>query len=515
MNNKKIAQTTVFITAILLLSKLTGFFRDVSLAYAFGTSVESDAFVLAQSVTGIFSSLLFVALGVAFIPAFSKLKLKDNKSELDDFVDSTYSVVGSVTLIVSLVGIFAADIIVYLLAPGFSIEGHGIAVTLTRILLPTIFLSFIVTIHGQQLRGNNIFLPVACIAIPLNLILVGAFIFLTPSMGIYGAAYAFVAGTAVQIILLHPFVRKTGYRFHFNYNIKNNGLREVLILTLPIMIGNAIQTIDTLVNRILASGLAEGSMAALNFSNRLSMFIIGLISLGAGTVCYTKMSELGAKKEYEELKGFIKSIINLLNLVVVPATVGMMVLNVPIIKFVFEYGAFDSSSSEMTAVALWFYSIGLVGFVLRDIITRAFYALSDAKTPMINGGIAVGIGVVLNIILVRFMGIGGLALATSVSGILGILLLLVSLRKKLGQIGFKEMSVTFIKTCIAGAVMGLTVHYLYDILFNATGILAVALLLDIVCGIMVYGALVLFLRIREVDFVVGCIRRKLAKSISG
>lgn len=509
MNNKKIAQATIFVTIILLVSKLFGFFRDIALAYAFGTSVNADAYVLSQSVIGIFSSLLFTALGIAFIPVFSKIKLNGEKSELDAFVNSTYSVAGIAVLVVSVIGIFAAGILVYALAPGFSAEGHEIAVSLTRILLPTVFLSFLVNIQGQQLRGNNIFLPSACIAIPLNLILMAAFIFLTPFLGIYGTAYAYIFGTALQVIILMPFVKRTGYHFHFHFDVKNQGLREILILTLPILLGNAIQTIDTLVNRILASGLAEGSMAALNFSNRLALFIVSLVSLGVGTVCYTKMSELGAQKEYGELARFLRSIINLLTLIVLPATVGMMVLNLPIIKLVFEYGAFDSSSSTMTATALWFYSIGLEGFVLRDIITRAFYAMEDSKTPMINGGIAVGICVASSLILVRFMGIGGLALATSISGIAGTVLLLVSLRKKLGAIGFREMGATLLKTAAAAVVMGIVVGFLYSVLLGLTGVPAVALLLDIVCGIVVYSVLVLFLRIREVDFVVGYVKRKL------
>jgi putative peptidoglycan lipid II flippase len=509
MNNKKIAQTTIMVTAIILISKLSGFFREIALAYAFGTSVDSDAFVLALSVDAIFYSLLFAALGVAFIPVFSRLKLSDTKAELDAFVDSTYTMAGSVVLAVALVGIFAADLLVYLLAPGFSAEGHQMAVSLTRILLPSVFLSFIVTIQGQQLRGNNIFLPSSWIVIPRNLILVGALVFLTPFFGIHGAAYAFLFGTALQVVLLLPFVKKIGYRFHFRFDLKNKGLREILILTLPILLGNTIQTIDTMINRILASNLAEGSMAALNFSNRLSLFIVGLISLGAGTVCYTKMSELGAKKEYAELKVFLRSVINLLNLIVLPATVGMMVLNLPIIKFVFEYGAFDSGSSEMTATALWYYSIGLVGFVLRDIITRAFYALGDAKTPMINGGIAVGICIAANLILVRFMGIGGLALATSISGIVGTLLLLISLRKKLGSIGFREMGLTFFKTAASAVIMGVVAHYLYPVFLRHAGHSAIALFLDIACGIAVYGTLVLFLRIKEVDFVVNYVKRKL------
>lgn len=508
MNSKIIAKTTVLITLIILISKFTGFLRDVTLAYAFGTSIYSDAFVLAQSVISVFSSLLFIALGIAFIPVYSKLKLNKNALYLHKFVNSLYSVIGIIIVFFGIIGILKTDSMVYLFAPGFSSAASEIAVTLTRILLPTILLSFISTIQGQQLRANNIFIPVACSALPTNIALIIAFLFITQIMGINYAGYAFVIGSIIQVVMLYPFTRKLGYHFHFNFDLKNTGLREILVLTLPILLGNTIQAINNIINKILASNLAEGSMAALNFSNKLALFIVGLVSLGAGTVCFTKMSELGARKEYDALKGFLRSIINLLNLFVVPATVGMMVLNVPIIKFVFEYGAFDSSSSEMTATALWFYSIGLVGFVQRDIITRAFYAVGDAKTPMINGGIAVGIGIAFNLILVRFMGIGGLALATSISGTVGTLLLLISLRKKLGQIGFKEISFTFMKTCASGAIMGVTVHLLYPVFYQATGILAVALLLDILCGIAVYGFMILFMRIREVDFVIGYLKRK-------
>lgn len=509
MNNKRIAQATVLVTIVILISKLSGFIRDIALAYAFGTSMESDAFVLAQSAISIFSSLLFVALGVAFIPVYSKLKLNELRLELNAFVDSTYSVVGVIIVIAAALGVLAADLLVYLLAPGFTPEAHDLAVTLTRILLPSIVLTFISTIQGQQLRGNNIFLPSAGIALPLNLMLIVAYVSLASFWGIKSAAYAFVIGSAAQILILRPFVIKTGYRFHFRFNTKNKGLKGILVLTLPIMLGNAIQSINTIVDRALASGLAEGSMAALNFSNKLSLFIVGLVSLGAGTVCYTKMSELGVKKEYDELKSFLGTVINLLNMVVIPATVGMMVLNLPIIKFVFEYGAFDNNSSEMTATALWFYSLGLVGFVQRDIITRAFYAIGDARTPMINGGIAVAINVVLNLILVRFMGIGGLALATSISGIVGTLLLLISLRKKLSNMGFREMGITFIKILTAAVVMGIVVDFAYPVLLQIHGVSVVALLLDILCGIVVYGLIMFFLRIREVDFVLEYVKRKM------
>ena len=513
MNNKKIMQTTMVITVVLLISKVVGFLRDVAFAYAYGTSVNSDAFILAQSVISIFAAMLFTAIGLAFIPVYSKLKLNESAFELKEFVDSTYSVVGSIIVFICIIGFFFSDVLVFALAPGFTPETHKVAVTLTRILFPAILFVFISTIQGQQLRGNNIFMPSALISFPLNIALIISFLFLTPTWGIKSVAFAYVFGNILQIAILHPFVRRLDYNFHFYFNIKNQGLCEILILALPIMLGNTVQSIDILVNRILASGLCEGSMAALNFSNKLALFIVGIVSIGAGTVCYTKMSELGARKEFDELKKFLRSIINLVNLIIIPATIGMMVLNIPIIKFVYEYGAFNSSSSEMTATALWFYSIGLLGFVLRDIITKAFYAISDAKTPMINGGIAVIIGITFNLIFVRFLGIGGLALATSISGIIGTLLLLINLRKKIGQIGFIEIAVTFLKVCFASGAMGLTVHYLYPILLQATGILAIALLLDILCGIVIYGVIILFLKIKEVNYVIDYLKRHFLKKL--
>lgn len=508
MDNRKLAQTTLTISVVLIFSKLSGFLREVALAYSYGTSTASDAFVLAQSVFNIFSNLLFVALGIAFIPIYTKLKLKGKDSEMSSFIDSIYSVAGTMILLICVLGFLGADLLIYLLAPGFSESAHQLAATLTRMILPAVLFTFISTIQGQQLRGENIFMPSAFVAFPLNIALIVAFLFFTPYGGIKGAIVAYVLGTILQVLLLYPFVKKTSYRFHYRYDVHNDGLHKILKLTLPIMLGNTIQVIDLMVNRILASGLEEGSMAALNYSNKLSIFLVGVVSLGVGTICFTRMSELSARNELEELKRFLSNMINLLNLVVVPASIGMMALSVPITKLVFEYGAFDNQSVEMTATTLWFYSIGLTGFVLRDIITKAFYALNDAKTPMINGGIAVGVGIVANIVFVRFLGIGGLALATSVSGILGTVLLLLSLRKKLHQIGLREMSITFLKTCIAGMIMGVSVHLLYRIFYHVIGIMAVALLLAIVCGIFIYSAIILLLRIREVDDFVARLKLK-------
>lgn len=501
MNNKKIVWTTVIVTIVLLLSKVSGFLRDVALAYAYGTSAESDAYILALTVVGIFS-ILFTAMTIAFMPIYKMLTEKEDAVQLNGFLNNTYSIAGAVTIIVAVLGVFGAGVTVQLMAPGFESYGFDISCQVTRILMLSIPFTFFMTVQCQQLRGEGHFIAPAAVAIPLNFTLVITLILLTPIYGIAGAAWAYVMGSILQFVWLFWLIRKKcDYRFKPSFQWNDPGLRRVLILTFPILIGNAIQTINTMVDRMLASGLEEGSMAALNFSNKLAIFVIGIIGLGAGNICYAKMSELGAAGKLVELSVFLKRVVNLLNLIVVPATVGMMTLAAPIVQTVFEYGAFGVGSRQMTATALFFYALGLVGYSLREMITRAFYSIQDSKTPMINGAFSVVINIVGNIILVKVMGIGGLALSTSISAIVGTLLLLFSLRRKLGHIGGREMTATFLKCSFAAAIMGVVVHFLYNILFHIINIVPIALLISIFIGMCCYGVIILMMNVPEVELV--------------
>lgn len=497
---KKIAWVSILVTVVIILSKISGFIRDVALAYAFGTSLESDSFVLAISVVGVFS-ILFMSTTIAFMPVYKLLSQKQDRTELNDFISNTYCSIGIITIILSIVGWNFSKIVVNIMAPGFSGESFVLASDLTKILMFSIPFTFFSTIGCQQLRGEDYFIAPAAIAIPLNTIITISLLYTSNDLGIEPVAWAYVIGTFIQFIWIWLLIKKkTTYKFRFLINLKNNGLQHVIVLTFPILLGNAIQTINTVVDKILASDLEAGSMAALSFSNKLAVFIIGIISLGAGNVCYAKMSELGANNKIDELRSFLKVTINLLNFFVVPATVGLIVLSEPIVQTVFEYGAFDVSSREMTAIALVFYSIGLVGYSLREMISRAFYSLQDSATPMINGIISVFVNIVGNIILVKIMGIGGLALATSISAIFGTILLLFSFRKRLGHIGGKEMICTFFKCLLAAGIMGIAVRCFYNILYRVC-IVPVALVFCICSGIFIYGLIVFFLKIPEVELV--------------
>lgn len=205
--------------------------------------------------------------------------------------------------------------------------------------------------------------------------------------------------------------------------------------------------------------------------------------------------------------------INLLLIITVPATVGLIVLSIPIVQVAFQRGEFDSGAALMTSQALTFYSIGLVAMALRLLLTRVYYSLQDTRTPMINGGISVIFNIVLSIILVEFMDHSGLALATSIATIITVLLLLYGLKKKIGSLGSKGYIVVLFKTGLASVIMGVVSYFIYHGLYAILGISKlynlVSLLVAAGVGVLVYGVLCYVFKVEEVRDLVGKIRTRL------
>jgi putative peptidoglycan lipid II flippase len=496
--SKKIAGTAILITLITLLSKFVGFLRDVVLAATYGTTMNSDAFLLAQSIIGVITNLALAALGTTFIPIMSDYILHKSKAETNKFINVVYTFTIGLSIVICVLGFIFTDQLVWLFAPNLSSEASSLTAELTRIMLPIIVLTAIVTLSNAKLQNHGSYLAPAAIGFPLNFVLIFAMLFITDHFGVQGLAAALVVATFAQILLLLPFTRKLGYRFKIDFDFKEEGFRRIGILIVPIMIGSGIQQINTLVDRILASGLGEGSIAALNFSNRLSVFIIGLLSAAVVSIYYTSMSNYFSAGQNELFKKLLRNTVNVSILIIVPASVGFIVLRLPIVQLVFERGMFDRAASEMTAVALQYFTIGLIGFLLRDVLSRAFYALKDTRTAMINGSIAIGLNIILSIILVRFMGLGGLALGTSISGIVGSILLMNSLYKKIGDYGIRNICITLLKVLASSLVMGIVVHYCYQMVHSKSNINFLAVFTSVIVGVIVYGFGIVMARIDEV-----------------
>ncbi len=304
-----------------------------------------------------------------------------------------------------------------------------------------------------------------------------------------------VFGSPVGLKLVHYIRIIVIGRFDFHF--REEGLRRIGVLVIPILIGSSIQQINVIIDRILASRLNEGSIAALNFSNRLSTFIMGLFSVAIGSIFYTTMSKYSSSGQEELFKTMLRYTINILTLLIIPATVGLIVLRTPVVQIVFQRGLFDHSATALTSTALLYFTIGMLGFTLRDALSSAFYSKKDTKTAMINGAIAVALNIVFSILLVPYMGLGGLALGTSLSGIIGTILLMISLHRKIGDYGIRNIVGTFIKVLFSSLFMGVIVYFTYKFIFFAVEIKSVALLASIVTGSLVYGSIVMISKIEE------------------
>jgi putative peptidoglycan lipid II flippase len=354
---------------------------------------------------------------------------------------------------------------------------------------------------------NNFVIP-ASIGFPMNIIIIFSMFVASKTHNIYLLSIGSVAASLAQLLFILPFVFKKGYKFYFIFNVEDKYLRNLLAIAVPAIIGASVDQINVLVDRTIASIVAEGGISALNYASKLIVFVLGLFVTPISTVIFPLISKMAAENNYEGLKKSLSESISATNFLVIPSTVGIMVFSTPIVEMLFGRGAFDERAVQMTSSALFFYSIGMIGYGLREVLARAFYSMKDTKTPTRNAVIALLMNIILNIVLSKFLGIAGLALATSISAIVCTGLLFVSLRKKIGSFGLKEISISFIRITIASVIMGAVAKISYNMMI---GIISknLSLICSIITGSMVYFVVTLFMGIKEVHEIVLKIKKVL------
>lgn len=492
-----------------VLSKLLGFGKEVVLSYYYGTSGVSDAYIVALTIPTVIFAFIGVALNTTYIPMFNKIEQEDGTDSAIRFTNNLVNILLLVlTVIVLLVIIFASPI-VKIFASGFSGDVLLLSTKLTQISILSIYFSAIVYVLQGYLQVRNDFKSPALVGLPLNIVLIISII-VSNYMGLLMLGIGKVIAVLSQVIFLIPFLNKQKFKYSFIVNFTDRNLVRSLYLALPVMLGTSVNQINQIIDRTIASNIVIGGISALNYANRLNLFIQGIFVVSIATVLYAEISKKSAKGDLNGIKKTMNTSIIGVTFIVLPITVGTMVLSKPIVEFLFARGAFDDDAILYTSSALFFYSIGMIGFALREILSRVFYSFQDTKTPMINAIIGVILNIILNIILSRYLGIGGLALATSIAAIFTTALLFVSLRKKMGALGMKQISISFFKILFTSLIMGFISKLVFDYL---TTLMTqnLSLLLAIGIGMISYFMIIYFMRIEDVDVLVGAIKKKLRR----
>lgn len=499
---KKAALLVMIITVI---SKIVGFVREIVLSYVFGASAITDAYLISQTIPLTIFSFISTGIATGFIPIYSKIQQNDGKHYADKFTSNlSNSLLLLATIIVAFVLAFTQPV-VKMFASGFSGETLELAVSFTRITVFGVYFTAVLYIFSGYLRVYEHYLAPALIGFPMNLIIICS-LFIGAKTNVFVVAFGSLLAIASQLVVLIPFLRRTSYQHQIVVNVKDKYLKEMFLIALPVIIGTSVNEINVLVDRTLASRIAVGGISALNYARRLNGFVQGLVVVSLTSVMFPMISKMAAAENIKGFKQTVNEAMASMSLLIIPATIGAMVFAEEIVALLFGRGAFTAEAITMTGNALFYYSIGMIAFGLRDVLSMAFYALQDSKTPMINATIGVVLNIALNIILSRYMGIGGLALATSISAIVAVVLLFTSLRRKIGGLGLSNLVKSFTKIGLASVIMGVIARGGYNFL---TQILGQNLALVIIMGmaVLIYGILVYFMRIPEVDQVIAAVKR--------
>ncbi|NMM63686.1 murein biosynthesis integral membrane protein MurJ [Clostridium sp. P21] len=482
------------------LSKVLGFLREIILAYVYGASNISDAYLISQTIP--ITILSFVATGIAtsYIPMYSNIK-KDKSIELaDQFTNNIINFIFIICTVIMIIVLLFTTPLVKLFASGFDDKTLKMAVLFTKVSVVGIYFSGLTYVFSSYMSIKKIFIAPALMGIPFNFFIIVS-IFMSNKVNIIILPIGSVIAAVFQVLMLIPFLKKCGYKYSFVFNRKDEYLKKMIHLSIPVIIGVSVNQINVLVDRTIASLVTVGGISALSYGDRLIQFVNDILIQSLVTVIYPTMANMAAESNITALKKSVSKAISGINLLVVPITIGIMIFAEPLVRLVFGRGAFDSQAISKTSTAMFFYSIGIVGFGLREILARVFYSMQDTRTPMINAVIALVTNIILSITLSKFLGIGGLALANSISAICCMLLLFISFRKKVGPFGIKEIIVSLGKILCASLVMGMIVKFIYKLLLNSiSGNLS--LIVSIGTGALVYFAIIYFMKIDEVDDIV-------------
>lgn len=495
-------QATLLIAVLNLLSRVLGLGREIAIAHQFGATLATDAYLVALTIPSLLFMVFSQALATVVVPVFTEYKTRGETREAWRVFSNVANLLLVVLVAVAAIGILTAPVLVRLIAPGFEPAGTELAVVLARIMFPLLVFSGLATVFNGFLNANNIFgIPAFSGAINNLVVIVGA-LTLGSLYGIHGLAYGTVLGMIAAGLVQVPSLYRAGFRFRPAFDRRHPGVRQVFDLMLPITVGIAISQLYVLIDRVLASFLAEGSIAALNFGNRLIQLPISLFVLALSTAVFPTLTTWAAEGKKSEVLGTLSRALRIVVLTTVPAGVGLIVLRQPVVQLLFERGAFDERATAMTAFALLFYSIGLVGLAANILLTRGFYAFQDTRTPVKLLVVNVVLNLVLSLALMGPLQHGGLALASSLAALVNTVLLVRFLERLLPGLWQPAAWLRFGGgVLLASGFMALAAHAadtaLAGMVPPGSAGLALRVTGAVTVGVAVYAVSALILRIEE------------------
>jgi putative peptidoglycan lipid II flippase len=507
-------------------SRVLGLAREAVLAHLFGASAAMDAYNVAFRIPNLVRDLFAEgAMSAAFVPTFTKSLTTSGKEPAWRLGNHVVNALIVVTGLLVLLGIvFAEPLVLAFTAERFSQDPGQIQLTvqLARIMLPALtFIAVAAAFMGMLNALHHFFVPAVSPAMfnVGSIVCTVGLVAVMPRWGlpaIAAVAVGTVIGGLAQWLVQWPLLRREGFRYRPALDWRDEGLRRVLLLMGPSTIGLAATQVNVFVNTLLATGAGESSVSWLNYAFRMMYLPIGLFGVSVATATLPTVARQHTVEDRQSVRTTIANGLSLMLMLNVPATVGLVVLAVPIIQLIYERGAFTRGDTLATAAALEFYAIGLLAYSVVRIVSPVFYALGRNRTPVIVSIITVLVNAGLNVMLVRAMGYRGLALGTSIAALFNAVTLLILLRRHLGGLEEGRIIGSFARILLASGVMGVAAYSASFVLEaqlpgSSLALQILRLAATIGIAVVVLGAASWLLRIREFNEGLALVTRRIGR----
>lgn len=446
-----VVRASLILAIATVASRVLGWLRLVVIGSQFGATRELDAYFAAFVIPdAIFQLVVAGALFTALVPIFAGYRARGSEAEGWRLASAVASVlVAALTAFAVLMAVFA-PLIVPLIAPGFDQPTTDLTVELTRIMLLSPIFIGMGTVATGLLNTYDRFVPGAIAPLVYNVAIIVAAALLVPLLGVHALALGVAAGAIAHLAIQLPSLTAIARgRFKPLRVWRHSAVRRVAWLMAPRTLGLAAAQLNFVISTLLASGLREGSVAAFNYAFQLSLIPVGIVGVSIAVALFPTLSRDAALGRFSEVRGAVAGSLRVIIFISAPITALMVVLAEPLTAVFFQYGLFDERSAELTSYALVFFAIGLGAHSAVQVLTRAFYAMHDTRTPVAWAIAAVLLNVPLMIGLARVMGIGGLALAISITATAEVLGLAWSLRRRIRSIQGASITETAWRSAVA------------------------------------------------------------------
>lgn len=490
-------------------SRLLGALRAVVIANEYGTSVELDAFFVAQRLPElVFQLLAGATLASAFIPVYARYLNRRGEAEAWRLASIVLNVVLLATIIFALAMLVLAEWIVPAMAPGLG-EDSGMqselrddAIFLTRVMLVSPILFAVSGMITGILNARNHFLLPAFAPMLYNLAIIVGALMLSEDLGVEALAIGVIVGSGLHLVIQLPALITAGARLVPSINLWDPGAREVLRLMGPRMIGLAAAQVNFIVLTFFGSFVGDSSISALTFAWLILLFPVGMLGMSLGMAIFPTMAARAAEEGgMQEVRLMVGRALRFTLYLAVPASVGLILLREPLVRALLEHGAFDADATQLVSDALLFYGIALAAHTSIEILSRGFYAMSDTRTPVTFAVASMLINIVLAAILVGPLEIRGLALAISIATMVEALGLFIVLHSRLEGGLWDRQTATTIYRIIFGTLLMTEALILLLLVLDSGGDFGpksfFALVVGSVLGAVVYQGAMLTLRVEE------------------